>query len=106
MTGEITLRGMVLPVGGLKEKILAARRAEIKTVIVPEANRKDLEDLPRNVRNSINFIFVKQMGGVIEIGLVGGENKRMGALPGVSLVGTPQRTQDEKWQKRVGWKLR
>lgn len=58
MTGEITLRGNVLPVGGIKEKLLAARRAKIKTVILPEPNRRDLDDLPQEVRDDLNFIFV------------------------------------------------
>ena len=54
MTGEITLRGNVLPVGGVKEKLLAARRAKIKTVILPEPNRRDLEDLPQEVLDDLN----------------------------------------------------
>jgi ATP-dependent Lon protease len=58
MTGEITLRGNVLPVGGVKEKLLAARRAHIKTVILPEPNRRDLEDLPQEVLEDLTFIFV------------------------------------------------
>jgi ATP-dependent Lon protease len=58
MTGEITLRGNVLPIGGVKEKILAARRAHIKKVILPEPNKRDLEDLPQEVLNDLTFIFV------------------------------------------------
>ena len=58
MTGEITLRGNVLPVGGVKEKLLAARRAHIKTVILPEPNKRDLEDLPQEVLEDLTFIFV------------------------------------------------
>nr|MCU0239275.1 endopeptidase La [Pyrinomonadaceae bacterium] len=58
MTGEITLRGNVLPIGGLKEKVLAARRAKIKTVIMPEPNKRDLEDLSQEVLDDLNFIFV------------------------------------------------
>ena len=58
MTGEITLRGNVLPIGGVKEKLLAARRAHIKTVILPEPNKRDLEDLPQEVRDDLKFIFV------------------------------------------------
>ncbi len=59
MTGEITLRGLVLPVGGIKEKVLAAHRAGLKTVILPQRNEADLEDLPEEVRESLNFVFVE-----------------------------------------------
>ena len=61
MTGEITLRGNVLPVGGVKEKLLAARRAHIKTVILPAPNKRDLEDLPQEVRDDLHFIFVENV---------------------------------------------
>lgn len=61
MTGEITLRGNVLPVGGVKEKILAARRAHIKRVILPEPNKRDLEDLPQEVVEDLTFIFVENV---------------------------------------------
>ena len=61
MTGEITLRGNVLPIGGVKEKLLAARRAHIKTVILPAPNRRDLEDLPQEVRDDLTFIFVENV---------------------------------------------
>jgi ATP-dependent Lon protease len=69
MTGEITLRGAVLPVGGIKEKVLAARRAGIKTVILCERNRKDLEDIPEDLRKSMTFHFVKEMHEVLKIAL-------------------------------------
>ncbi|MEE9418574.1 MAG: S16 family serine protease, partial [Desulfatiglandaceae bacterium] len=69
MTGEITLRGQVLPVGGIKEKILAAHRAGIKTVILPAWNKKDLEDVPKKVRKVIRFHFVETMAEVLEIAL-------------------------------------
>jgi ATP-dependent Lon protease len=61
MTGEITLRGNVLPVGGVKEKLLAARRAHVKTVILPAPNRRDLEDLPQEVADDLKFIFVENV---------------------------------------------
>ncbi len=70
MTGEITLRGNVLPVGGVKEKLLAARRAKIKTVILPEPNRRDLEDLPQEVRDDLKFIFVEHVRQVFEAALL------------------------------------
>jgi ATP-dependent Lon protease len=69
MTGEITLRGQVLPVGGIKEKMLAAHRAGIKTVILPQENRKDLEELPANVRKQITFHFVEKMLDVVKLAL-------------------------------------
>ena len=71
MTGEITLRGQVLPVGGIKEKVLAAHRAGIKTIILPAWNRKDLEDIPKNVEKDIQFQFVDKMLDVIDIALDG-----------------------------------
>ena len=61
MTGEITLRGNVLPIGGVKEKLLAARRAHIKTVILPAPNERDLEDLPQEIRDDLTFIFVENV---------------------------------------------
>ncbi|MBP9110450.1 MAG: endopeptidase La, partial [Pyrinomonadaceae bacterium] len=61
MTGEITLRGNVLPIGGVKEKLLAARRAKIKTVILPEPNRRDIEELPQEVKDDLTFIFVENV---------------------------------------------
>ncbi len=70
MTGEITLRGRVLPIGGLKEKTLAARRAGIKTVIVPKRNAKDIEDIPKIVRKSLEIRFVEHMDEVLEIALL------------------------------------
>ena len=69
MTGEITLRGNVLPVGGVKEKLLAARRAKIKTVILPAPNERDLEDLPQEVRDDLKFIFVENVRQVFDAAL-------------------------------------
>ncbi|MBK7706511.1 MAG: endopeptidase La [Acidobacteria bacterium] len=65
MTGEITLRGNVLPIGGVKEKLLAARRAHLKTVILPAPNRRDLEDLPQEVADDLTFIFVENVREVL-----------------------------------------
>jgi ATP-dependent Lon protease len=69
MTGEITLRGRVLPVGGIKEKVIAAHRAGLKTVILPKRNEKDLDDLPDDVRQQLNFIFAEQVSDVFEAAL-------------------------------------
>jgi ATP-dependent Lon protease len=66
MTGEITLRGKVLPIGGLKEKALAAFRLGIKDVIIPIDNKKDLVDIPKEIRNEINFIAVSQVDEVFK----------------------------------------
>ena len=70
MTGEITLRGRVLPIGGLKEKLLAALRGGIKTVLIPEENAKDLADIPDNVKNELDIIPVSNVGQVLEHALV------------------------------------
>ena len=69
MTGEITLRGAVLPIGGIKEKVLAAYRAGIKTIILPEWNRKDMEDVPANIQKAIKFHFVNDMMEVLKLAL-------------------------------------
>jgi ATP-dependent Lon protease len=69
MTGEITLRGLVLPVGGIKEKVLAGMRAGIKTIILPKKNEKDLEEIPENIRNQMNFKYIQRMDEAIELAL-------------------------------------
>ncbi len=71
MTGEITLRGRVLPIGGLKEKALGALRAGIKTIIIPEKNMKDLTEIPANVKRKIKFVMVKNMKEVLPIAIDG-----------------------------------
>lgn len=67
MTGEITLRGLVLPVGGIKQKVLAAKRAGIKTVILPKLNEKDLEEVPESIKENMDFKFIERMDEAIEI---------------------------------------
>jgi ATP-dependent Lon protease len=69
MTGEITLRGTVLPVGGVKEKVLAAHRAGVKTIIMPKWNKKDLEDIPAKVSRDITFHFLEDMMDVLRLAL-------------------------------------
>jgi len=69
LTGEITLRGLVLPVGGIKEKVLAGMRAGIKTIILPKKNEKDLEEIPEHIRNQMNFKFIQRMDEAIELAL-------------------------------------
>ncbi len=69
MTGEVTLRGRVMEIGGLKEKVIAAHRAGIKTVIVPKDNEKDMEDIPDNVKKDINFVFAARLDDVMKTAL-------------------------------------
>jgi ATP-dependent Lon protease len=76
MTGEITLTGKVLPIGGLKEKALAAMRMNIKTVIIPWKNKKDLEEIPEEFRKKLNFVAVKTLDEVLDIALVGWKEKK------------------------------
>lgn len=78
MTGELTLRGQVLPVGGIKEKVLAARRAQIKEVILPWENRRDVQDIPEAYVKGMQFHFVKTLDEVIDIALL--DAKVKGAL--------------------------
>jgi ATP-dependent Lon protease len=70
MTGEITLRGNVLPVGGIKEKVLAARRARVTTIVLPQQNRRDLEEVPKELQKEINFVFVESVRQAIRTALV------------------------------------
>jgi ATP-dependent Lon protease len=72
MTGEITLTGQVLPVGGVREKVLAAQRAGVTTVVLPKENEGDLDDLPREVRKSMNFVPADSIDEVIEAAFPGG----------------------------------
>jgi ATP-dependent Lon protease len=73
MTGEITLRGRVLPVGGIKEKVLAAKRAGIKTVILPKENENNLEEIPPQIKEGMKFILVEEMDEVLMHALSGEE---------------------------------
>ncbi len=85
MTGEVTLRGLVLPVGGIKEKVLAAHRAGIKNIIMPARNEKDLVDIPPNVKSDIRFIFAKKVEDVL----------------GFALIKEPKEPKEPKEQKRT-----
>ncbi|HSH48193.1 MAG TPA: endopeptidase La [Halomonas sp.] len=81
MTGEVNLRGEVMPIGGLKEKLLAARRGGIKTVLIPEENRRDLKEVPDNIKNALEILPVRWIDEVLEVALVseavaGNEEKR------------------------------
>lgn len=65
MTGEITLRGEILPVGGVKEKIIAAHRAGVKSVILPLRNQKDMEDVPKHIQDHMSLIFTDNMEDIV-----------------------------------------
>ena len=69
MTGEISLRGLVLPIGGVKEKVLAALRAGIRTVMLPARNRRDLEEIPADAREQLEFVWVETVDEAIETAL-------------------------------------
>ncbi len=103
MTGEITLRGRVLPIGGLKEKALAALRHNITKVIIPERNRKDLEDMPETIKNKMEFIFVNTVDDVLDVALVKKVMKKgpaaqtqKKASPKKAAVAAAKRTQKKK----------
>ena len=76
MTGEVTLRGRVLPIGGLKEKALAAKRMGINKVIIPERNKKDLEDIPKYIKKDMEFVFAETMDDVLRAALKKGNDKK------------------------------
>lgn len=75
MTGEITLRGRVLPIGGLKEKSLSAHRAGLTKIILPRDNEKDIDDIPESVRNEMEFVLVSHLDEVLKHALVGGDKE-------------------------------
>ena len=85
MTGEITLRGDVLPIGGLKEKVLAAKLAGIQTVIVPRLNRRDLVEVPETITGGLTFHFVEHMDEVLKIALIDPDERQ----PDVTPAGEP-----------------
>ncbi len=89
MTGEITLRGRVLPVGGVREKILAAHRIGIRRVILPERNRKDLVDIPARIQKELKLVWVEEISEVLEAALV-----KRSARPSKPARGTPSRQED------------
>lgn len=85
MTGEVTLRGRALEIGGVKEKVIAAHRARLKTIVMPKENRKDLEDIPKYVLKDLKFVFVKHMDEVLRVAL-----KKVPSLKKEKEIITPQ----------------
>ena len=77
MTGEITLRGNVLPIGGLKEKSISAHRAGIKTIIIPHDNEKDLDEIPDIVKDNVKIIFADKIEDVLQVALVNDGNNHV-----------------------------
>ena len=88
MTGEITLRGEVTAIGGLKEKLLAAHRGGVRTVLIPEENVKDLQDIPENAKNNLEIVPVRWIDQVLEVAL----ERVPDALPDDDAVVTPEAT--------------
>jgi ATP-dependent Lon protease len=82
MTGEITLRGRVLPIGGLKEKILAAHRAGLKVVLLPRRNERDLDEVPEEVRRELKFVFIDTVDDILREALEPKAAARKRAVPG------------------------
>jgi ATP-dependent Lon protease len=82
MTGEITLTGLVLPIGGLKEKALAAQRAGIKRLIIPRRNERDIDDIPEPLRKKMNFLLVDSVDEVLEAGLQTRARRSRASQPG------------------------
>ena len=76
MTGEVTLRGNALPIGGLREKSLAALRSGIKTIIVPYDNKKDVSELPEEVKNNLKIVFMKKADDAIDLALLPSEESK------------------------------
>lgn len=80
MTGEITLHGKVLPIGGLREKTMAAYKAGMKTVIIPVANKPDLEEVDETVKQNIKFVFAETLTDVLDTALVTEKNDKINAM--------------------------
>src|SRR5205085_2804996 len=91
MTGEISLRGLVLPIGGVKEKVLAAARAGITTVLLPSRNQKDLEDVPQAARQQVRFVWLERVDDAIAAALVPAEQRDETDRSGQSSTSTERR---------------
>jgi ATP-dependent Lon protease len=104
MTGEITLRGRVLPIGGLKEKSLAAFRAGIKTIVIPDRNEKDLEEIPKPLLRKLNWVVAKSMSDVLNVALLprraGAQKQRSAESKRSAMVAKPQGKRPERKNHR------
>jgi ATP-dependent Lon protease len=96
MTGEITLRGKVLPIGGVKEKVLAAHRAGLKTVLLPRRNDRDLQDIPKEVRDDINLVLVDTVDDVLARALRPAPAAGNGRKPGRGSAGKKSAPKDRR----------
>ena len=107
MTGEISLRGLVLPVGGIKEKVVAAARSGIRTVILPARNRRDFEDIPASVRETLRFVWAESVEDVMAAAFAGGprtENRREGGRA-VAAPSAPSASGSARRARRVSGNL-
>jgi ATP-dependent Lon protease len=103
MTGEISLRGLVLPVGGIKEKTIAAARAGIKRVILPARNRRDLEDIPQSTRDALQFVWVDRVSEALAVALGGATVSEADSEPAESETPrTPTRKERPRRQPASG----
>lgn len=103
MTGEISLRGLVLPVGGIKEKTIAAARAGIKRVILPARNRRDLEDIPQSTRDALQFVWVDGVSEALAVALGGATVSEADSEPaGPETLRTPTRKERPRRQPSSG----
>ena len=92
MTGEVTVTGQVLPIGGLKEKLIAAHRANIKTVLIPKDNKKDLAEIPKNILDDLEIVTVKTVDEVLKIALT----KELKPIEWIEVESLPKSKSGEK----------
>lgn len=101
MTGEITLRGQVLPVGGIKEKVLAAHRSGLRKIVLPKRNEADLEDLPEEVLKSLEFVFVETVDDVLAAALEPAPEKPSLEKPKENSTPSSQTPEKRKGKKKA-----